>query len=316
MGLGMKLSNPHNFSGSRALMVVHLVLVLLIPFLFTQMGGCQGEKETMPLNLGPEIAAEEVDHAIASPLAGTDPTSIRLGEGFVVSETQELGVGAGYAILSDTAQTVVERQEDPSEIFLTVVEHKQKYVNGEVQKTSTEIPYRIEKGSSAQGLTEMSPSSKPAAEVTESARLRPEIEQMMRERSAPAFLSSIRARNVASEAIKAQSGVSASSETKVTYHNLRTSVAQEAPPVLVQQQDACAGTPNCKITVHRISFDMVFWENGKPDRVRWDLAMSPDAPYLAGMMNKCVTGLAHLSGNQGDILVRQCVPVVNFRYGQ
>lgn len=314
MGFRMK-----NFSGSRALMVVHLVLVLLIPFLFTQMGGCQGEKELLPLGLGPEVAAEDVDQAIASPLAGTDPSSIRLGEGFVVSETQQLGVGVGFSVLSDTAQTVIERSENPNEILLTIVEHKQKYVNGEVQKTDTEIPYRIEKGSNTQApAISLAPKTAPslANSLSESSKLRPEVEALLGERSPQAFLSMLHSRGIASDAMKAQSGVSTKSETRVSYHNLQTSVTVEAPPELVQQQENCAGTPDCKITVHRISFDMVFWENGTPDRVRWELALSPDAPYLAGMMNKCVTGLVHLSGNQGDILVRQCVPVVNFRYGK
>ena len=300
------------FNGARALMVIHLVLVLLLPFMFTQMGGCQ-EKETLALNLGPEATPEELDKAIATPLAGSDPTSIRLGEAFVISETQELGVGTSYAILSDTAQTVIERIENASEVFLTVIEHKQKYVNGEVQKTSTEIPYRIEKG--APVASPLSSANSPSEESSTS-KLRPEVTRLLQseglDRTPLAFLSQLHARTIASEAMKAQNGVSAS-DSKVTYHGLKVVVTKEAPPQLVQNQENCGGTPECKITVHRVTFDMVFWENGKPDRVHWELAMSPDAPYLAGMMNKCVTGLAHLSENQGDILVKQCLPVVNFR---
>ncbi len=303
------------FNGTRALMVIHLILVLLLPFMFTQMGGCQ-EKETMAMNLGPEVTAEELDHAIATPLANSDPTSIRLGEAFVISETQELGVGTSYAILSDTAQTVVERVENASEVLLTVIEHKQKYVNGEVQKTSTEIPYRIEKGAPIASSVSATHRTESASDIQ---KFRPEIVNLLQERTAQTFLSQLKRRAIASEAaneaMKAQRGLSAS-ENKVTYHGLKVVVAKESPPPLVQQQPNCDGIPECKITVHRVTFDMVFWENGKPDRMHWELAMSPDAPYLAGMMNKCVTGLAHLAENQGDILVKQCLPVVNFRYGQ
>ncbi|CAN5394052.1 hypothetical protein BH10BDE1_BH10BDE1_19370 [soil metagenome] len=312
MGLGMKLVEPEKFNGARGLMVIHLVLVLLLPFLFTQMGGCQGEKEVLPMNLGAEVSAEELNDALGKPLAETDPASIQLGEAYVVSETQELGGGAAFAVVSDTSQTVIERQENTAEILLTVIEHKQKYINGEVQKTSTEIPYRIEKSTTATA----SNISAPAEDSTEgSAKMRPEIEKMLHLRSPLGIANELRARENSTGAKKAESGVS-TSETRVTYHGLKVSVAKEPAPPLVQQQPNCLNIPNCQITVHRVSFDMVFWEDGKPDRVHWDLAMSPEVPYLASMLNKCVTGLATLAGDQGNILVKQCLPVVFFRYVQ
>jgi hypothetical protein len=308
----MKIVEPKKFNGARALMVIHLVLVLLLPFLFTQMGGCQGEKEVLPLNLGAEVSAEELNDALGKPLEATDPASIQLGEAFVVSETQELGGGAAFTVISDTSQTVIERQENTAEILLTVIEHKQKYINGDVQKTSTEIPYRIEKSTPAVAGSLTTPAADPAEG---SAKMRPEVEKLLRTRSPVGLIDDLRALTTTTGAKKAQSGVS-ESEVTVTYHGLKVSVAKEPAPTLVQQQPNCLGIPNCQITVHRVSFDMVFWENGKPDRVHWDLAMSPEVPYLASMLNKCVTGLATLAGDQGNILVKQCLPVVFFRYVQ
>lgn len=290
------------FNGSRALMVVHLVLVLLLPFMLTQMSGCQGDKEVLPLNLGPEVTAEAIDEAVGEPLADTDPASIALGEAYVVSETQELGGGAAFAVLSDTSQTVIEREETASEILFTVVEHKQRYINGEVQKTSTEIPFRIEKANAILNRT--------SAEVESTAMytLRSEVQSMLRARTSRELLQSLRDSKATL--------TTAASNVRVTYHGLKVSVVKQAPPALVQQQPNCLGIPNCQITVHHVSFDMVFWEDGKPDRVHWDLKMSPEVPYLAGMLDKCVTGLATLSGDQGNILVKQCLPVVFFRYVQ
>ncbi len=316
----MNIIRHKSFNGARAFMLIHLVLVLLLPFLFTQMGGCQGESDTLPLNLGPEVTATELDRAITKPLETTNPTSIKLGEAFVVSETQEIGAGTAFAILSDTVQSVIERTENTAEILLTVIETKQRYINGEVQKTSTEVPYRIEKApppSPVQVTAQSVPS--PENTIATSAKLRPEVEAMLNERTPLGLLSLIRKREIASvatrDAAQAQSGVEAMSD-RVTYHGLKVSVAKESPPEPVQQAAGCLGIPECKLTVHRVSFDMVFWKGDKPDRVHWDLAMSPEAPYLAAMLNKCVTGLAKLSDNQGDILVRQCLPVVNFRYVQ
>lgn len=311
----MKNSRTSKFDGVRAVMILQLVIILLVPFLFTQMGGCQGEKETYPVNLGPEAKAEDLDAALSAPLAGTDPTSIKLGEGYVVSATQELGAGAAFTVLADTSQTVIERTENAQEILLTVIEHKQTYLNGKVQKTSTEIPYRIEKPTAASSGASLTTPDKPEGSDP-TAKFRPEVQQMLRERSPTALISSIRSRMVANEAMQAQSGISPSA-AHVTYNGLKVSVAKESPPPAVQQADNCMGIPDCKITVHRVSFDMVFWDdNGQPDRVHWDLAMSPEVPFLASMLNKCVTGLASLSGSQGNILVKQCLPVVFFRYEQ
>lgn len=315
----MMIVPKKKFDGVRALMVIHLVLVLLLPFLFTQMGGCQSEKDVLAVNLGPEVTAEQLDDAISKPLAETQPSSIKLGEAYVVSETQELGVGAGFAVLSDTVQTVIERTENAAEILLTVIETKQKYTNGDVQKTSTEIPYRIEKSaapsdSAMQSLAPPETTTGSAnSAANEAAKMRPEVETILRDRNPLGLIAAIRARKIASAQFESEAETS---EAKVTYHGLKVSVAKEPPPKLVQQAANCLGIPDCQITVHRVSFDMVFWDAGKPDRVHWDLVMSPDAPYLAAMLDKCVTGIAKLGGNQGEILVKQCLPVLNFRYVQ
>lgn len=328
-------STREGFDGARALMIIHLVLVLLIPFLFTQMGGCQGQEDTVPLNLGPAISAEEVDKAIGEPLKDATPLSIQLGEGFIYSETQELGVGGAYAIISDTSQTVIERTESATEILMTLIEHKQVYSNGNVQKTSTEIPLRIDKTAAAvssksgpsgdaallmfgpgrelPSIERMAASapeerSKPTATA---AKFRPEIESLFRERSPHALLSALRTRVVRASA---HSGAVSTMSDSVTYHGLKKYLTVEAPPELVRKRENCAGLTDCKLRVYNIEFDMVFWDKGKPDRVHWNLAMSPDAPYLAGLLNKCVTGLAPLGGNQGEILVKQCMPVVDFRF--
>lgn len=342
MGFSLKLINLKilktsrgGFDGARALMIIHLVLVLLIPFLFTQMGGCQGQEDTVPLNLGPAISAEEIDKAIGEPLKDATPLSIQLGEGFIYSETQELGVGGAYAVISDTSQTVIERTESATEILMTLIEHKQVYSNGNVQKTSTEIPLRIDKTAALQAsnvepeadatllmfgpgrelpsLERMVAEATPTTSVNSSgAKLRPEIQSLFRERSPHALLSALRARILKAQSTNGEA-VSTMADT-VTYHGLKTSMTIEAPPELVQKRENCAGLPDCKLRVYNIEFDMVFWDKGKPDRVHWNLAMSPDAPYLAGLLNKCVTGLAPLGGNQGEILVKQCMPVVDFRF--
>ena len=277
MGFSLKLINLKmlktsrgGFDGARALMIIHLVLVLLIPFLFTQMGGCQGQEDTVPLNLGPAISAEEIDKAIGEPLKDATPLSIQLGEGFIYSETQELGVGGAYAVISDTSQTVIERTESATEILMTLIEHKQVYSNGNVQKTSTEIPLRIDKTAALQAsnvepeadatllmfgpgrelpsLERMVAEATPTTSVNSSgAKLRPEIQSLFRERSPHALLSALRARILKAQSTNGEA-VSTMAET-VTYHGLKTSMTIEAPPELVQKRENCAGLPD-SVVIH------------------------------------------------------------------
>ncbi|MDX9731132.1 MAG: hypothetical protein RBT63_05120 [Bdellovibrionales bacterium] len=319
----------NGFNRTRAFMVIHVVLVLLLPFLFTQMGGCMGEKELVPMKLGPEASADDIDNALFAPLAHLDPTTIQPGEAFVFSETQELGLGIGHTVLSDTSQTVVDRQEDASYILLTVVEHFQKYEKGEVLKKSTEIPVLIEKAQPASDST-----------LRYAGKTEPQTEGERKITSLPPFVEKIfrgqlRSQSVGNdhkpllfkaasdtENLSAQDNAQDSAEvrafeqdiTRISYHGLTVNVTNEPPPELVQRQPNCMDIPNCRIEVHHVNFDMVLWRGEKPERIHWSFALSPDAPFLASTMNKCVTSLASLGGNQGEILVKQCLPVINFRY--
>lgn len=306
----MKISPPAKFDSVRALVVIHLLLALMLPFLFTQFGGCQGQDYIQPVELGPEVSATELDDALSKPLAGTTPTSIQLGEAYVISETQAIADGSAGMVLSDTAQSVIERTENANEILLTVIENKQIYVNGEVRKTTTEIPIRIEKAPPETGPAAMAEKLMfGPVENDHSAEspLRSEVVQLLRDRSPEALLGKLRA-------AAASKGDVSTADSSVTYHGLKVAVAMEPPPPLVAQQAGCQGIPNCRIEVHRVSFDMVFWDGGRPDRVHWDLVMSPQVPYLASILNKCITGLAGTGENQPKILIKQCIPVVNFRY--
>lgn len=310
MGLDMKLVSRPKFDSTRALVVIHIVLALLLPFFFTQVGGCQRENDIMPVEVGPEVSAADLDAALTEPLASTDPTSIQLGEAFVFSETQEIAGGAASMVLSDTSQSVIERNETANEIQLTIIQHKQTYSNGEVRKTSTEIPITIEKGDSPAMTDKMmiAPESEPTVAAKS---IRPEVARILNDRSPMALLAAVRASQN-----NAPTNAASPFGARVTYHSLKKSVAMEPPPLLVKRESNCLGIPNCELKVYRVNFDMVFWENGKPDRVHWELVMSPQAPYLAAMLDKCVTGLSGAATGETRILVKQCAPVLNFRYRQ
>lgn len=153
-----------------------------------------------------------------------------------------------------------------------------------------------------------------ADDLTQSLKMRPIVTDVLRDPSPEALVRAVRTLSSENGDTTVNASAGDGTNERVTYHNLKTSVKYEKPPALVASQPNCLGIPNCEIKVHRVEFDMVFWEAGQPDRVHWEMAMSPDAPYLAAILDKCVTGLAGIGTGQSKILVKQCKPVLNFRY--
>ncbi len=47
------------------------------------------------------------------------------------------------------------------------------------------------------------------------------------------------------------------------YYNLKSKIYLADPPQLVKNKPGCIGLPNCKLTVHFVSFDRVKWRKGK-----------------------------------------------------
>lgn len=310
--------------GARALVIVHLALVLLLPFIFSQIGGCQPEDGILPVDFGPPVAESTVDKALNDPTGNMDPMGIELGQFVLVTDTQELAAGASRAITADTGQTIIDRQESSTEVLLTLIQHRQTYENGEVRKVSTEIPLRIDKTLPASNETKVMFGPNEDQLQSQSYQFRPEIERMLRDRSPRSLTSWLRRASqqalnsgaleeLVPQDLQPHSAVQTQA-TRITYHRLQQRVATEAPPLAVQQSSNCGGLPQCRMKVYHVSFDMVFWENEAPDRLHWTFAFSPDAPYLASTLNRCVEGLSSVGTGQAKLLVKQCSTVMNFKH--
>lgn len=322
-------SQPWSMEGARALVIVHLALALLLPFLFSQIGGCQPEDGIMPVDFGPPVAESVVDQALNTSTGDMDPMGIELGQFVLITDTQELAAGASRAITADTGQTIIDRQESSTEVLLTLIQHRQTYENGEVRKVSTEIPLRIDKTAAASSDTKLMIGPNEDQVTSSSYHFRPEVDRMLRDRSPRALTDWLRRASTIGSLGPARLGDSGSElipqdlqphnavqtlATRITYHNLKQRVATEAPPLAVQQAAQCGGMTQCQMQVHHVSFDMVFWENDVPDRLHWIFAFSPDAPYLASTLNRCVEGLASVGTGQAKLLVKQCSTVMNFKH--
>jgi hypothetical protein len=258
----------------------YATLLVFVAMVSLTMIGCtkpEGEK----VDYGPEVSEASVLKAIRDPLASADPTQIKVGEFVHTAEIQELAGGQARNTLSDTGQTVIDRQETAEEILFTIVETKISYVQGESRKASTEFNVRV-----AKSLTGNEP-------------------QLATASSAPATLQTL--------ATISQS-LRQSSAERLTYHNLKITSGLEAPPDAVSSQPNCLGLANCKLNVTRVSFDQVAWSGEKSDRTHYEFALSPDAPYLGQVLNTCLTMMVPINDTGAKTLLKQCKPVVNFRF--
>lgn len=106
----------------------------------------------------------------------------------------------------------------------------------------------------------------------------------------------------------------------VKCYNIKTSEWVEAPPIYVQQQENCAGIPNCQIQKKKVEFDVVvntFDEDLKTDvrhKVHYWFVFSPDVPYLSRVMDFCYMGIGSYKNQKFPLTV--CNKVEGFKFGQ
>lgn len=289
----------------KLLALIHLLLALLAPFFILALTGCKSQDTGESVDYGPEATGTEINNALYEPLANVDPLAIKVGAFIHYSTTQSLAGGQVTNLLSDTGQTVVERQEDDTGVVYTIVQHKLAYGNNsQPEKTSTEFTIGFDKSSgSSIASVQSALNQDPLA---------------LLEQGVPALLEKLTASSLTPE-IRQMS-------EPITYHRLVTSVSEEPPPEMVQNQAGCLGIPNCRIKVHHVEFDQVIWASGGPERIHFDLAMSPDVPMLAGLhmtnlfeyypglLKSCITLMVPVGDGQSKTLLTECNQVENFRF--
>jgi hypothetical protein len=252
--------------------------------------GCS-KPESEAVDYGPEVAQADILQAVQAPLAKSNAALIKVGEFVHFAETQEIAGGQVKKVSTDIGQTVVDRKEDDTQIVYTIVEHKVDYSSSEARKTSVDFPFVVKKVASTPSST--SPTPPTLSEISSSYVLPPY--------ASPTDVSPL-------------IFVKTMEEAKVSYHHLNVVKNLELPPNTTEGSPGCAGLIDCKINVHRISFDQVTWNNGTPVPVHFEFVMSPDAPFMAQILDKCVTMIVSISGSNSKTLVRQCKPVVSFRF--
>jgi hypothetical protein len=86
-------------------------------------------------------------------------------------------------------------------------------------------------------------------------------------------------------------------------------------PALMKARPDCGGLPNCKMTVKRIKFDSIFTVVKKgttqTQKSIFSIAVSPDLPFLARIVEFCQRGLYDY--NSSKILVTNCTNLKDYQ---
>ncbi|MES2965192.1 MAG: hypothetical protein V4760_15000 [Bdellovibrionota bacterium] len=267
----------------RLFALIHLILALLTPFLIMALTGCIAAEDGAPVDYGPQVSVASINEAIMTPIEGMDPLNIKLGEFRAIENSQEIVGIPGRNLLSAQGVTITARDEKPDHIDFTAVITDVEYKNdGTFDKVSREGPVCVSK---VYGACGEDPIPSPGSTAIK------------------AFSSPV---------AYIENTVKALSST-LTFHRLKTSTAIVGVPAEVAARPNCGGVANCQMTIHKIGFDQVEWENGKATKIHVDVVMSNSVPYLSNQLQACFTGLVAV-GNTSDVLVKQCSTVFDFRF--
>lgn len=260
----------------------------LSPFL--ALTACPQLSQKESVQYGAESNKVEIGNSIQSALQGTSPFSMKAGEFVHFIMTQSYLTASG-------PQTVIQKEEG-----ITVVS---------VKESATTATFGLVK----QTVTYDS----------DNKATRTEVEDQVIYKKTPSFsapsVGSMSLNLLFSESFEGPLSLLASETptdpntvSTITYHNYTKKEFISPPPAQVVKQDNCGGIPNCEIHVTELEYDEVYWyQNGSTKRLRHKLQLSKDVPYQATILNQCVTATGKV-GSQ-FILVEQCQPVVNFKFG-
>ncbi|MCB0407793.1 MAG: hypothetical protein KDD34_06280 [Bdellovibrionales bacterium] len=101
---------------------------------------------------------------------------------------------------------------------------------------------------------------------------------------------------------------------RTTFHDLFVSREVQSPPLVVQERPHCSEVPNCQLHVTKIQFDQILWyAEGDYSKVRYNLEIAPEAPFLSRILSDCVATSVPYQGRR--YYVKNCKNVLDFWYG-
>lgn len=281
--------------------------------------GCQGD-EGDPVNYGPAIPQSSVDNALNAPLANVDPLKIQLGQFTDILQSQIIE-GEAYQTTGEVGSTVVARDDQPTQVVFTILEKTVNYSDNKV--ISRELTRIAQKNTATQPDPGSSPTPSPTPSPKPATGASMTQAKTSNQRLNSHWTYDFFSQNPSNPFVNSMIlfinkyltpfDTTPAPAPATTFHNLNVSVASVAPPLAVQQQPGCGGVPNCKISVSKISFDMLVWNDpATPDKIHREFSISGEVPFFANVMSECDSLLVPVGTLKS--LVTLCSDVTNFRF--
>lgn len=235
------------------------------------------EKPELTEDHGPVVPATEVQKALVDAWGDADPLSIQVGD-FVYLEKDQSIEDMPARVVGQIGLTVADRTETPQEVTYKLIRQINEITNGQ-SKLSTREEQIVVPNTTIQ--------------------------------------SDLKAQAIGVQTLYSllQACVP-DQDWNVTCHNLKIKTEKGAPPSLIKQKANCGGIPQCEMTYKKVSFDLVLKTQTpsgiKEDKVNYSVVISPEAPYLARLMNFCYRGVITVSPSNAQYLVQLCDRVLNF----
>lgn len=101
--------------------------------------------------------------------------------------------------------------------------------------------------------------------------------------------------------------------------NLKTAEEIRPAPAAMQALENCGGLPNCQMRVKTVAFNWIFiLKKGNIEerqKVNYNVAISPDLPFFARLVDNCARGLGTVPGSSQKFLVTSCTHLGKFKPG-
>jgi hypothetical protein len=225
----------------------HILFVLLTPFLFALVLGCNRIKAEK-VDYGPEVSDDDVNNALVKAVSGRTFNNIAVGQYVDYDINRRLENEETVMTLGRLHSKVIDKKEDADTVTFTLQVTRSTRMDSDAFETVvTEEPLILEK----------------AKDIT--------FAQVVRSQYSA---QSLRAQSLAEKA-------DGPKKTRVTYHRLQEFTKVVDAHNYIKPRNDCGGLTNCQLTIRYVFFDLVQWyENGQSQKVSLNFGFSPDSPFL------------------------------------
>lgn len=225
----------------------HILFVLMTPFLFSLLLGCNRIKAEK-VDYGPEATDDQVNNALVKAVSGRSFNNLAIGQYVDYDINRRLENEETVNTLGRLHVKVIDRKDDADTVTFTLqVTRSTRQSNDAFETVVTEEPLILEK----------------AKEMTFADVVRSQYSAQ-----------SLRAQALASTA-------EGPKKTRVSYHRLQEFTETVDAHNFIKLRNDCGGLTNCKMTIRYVFFDLVQWfDNGQSQKVSLNFGFSLDTPFL------------------------------------